>query len=178
MADIFTQLMKDKNTIIDSLVAVLQSIPQEVDYSKAKNRVEDEIAAINAKKDRLLELSMADALTVTEFKSRNEAFNQQLRTLESQLATIQIEEERQKNAALDLDKIRAALDRELSFTDGINSSLVSTILDKIIVKKESTKEEIYLDIYLKMFGNFDKIAYSASFSRARSITPLRRIRRI
>jgi hypothetical protein len=178
MADIFKQMMKDKNTIIDSLVAVLQSIPQEVDYSKAKNRVEDEIAAINAKKDRLLELSMADALTVTEFKSRNEAFNQQLRTLESQLATIQIEEEQQKNAALDLGKIRAALDRELSFTDGINSSLVSTILDKIIVKKESTKEEIYLDIYLKMFGNFEKIAYSASFNRAKNTTPTHRTRRI
>ena len=178
MADIFTQMMKDKNTIIDSLVAVLQSVPQEVDYSKAKQRVEEEMVQINAKKDRLLELSMADALTIVEFKSRNEAFNQQLRTLETLLATIQIEEERRKNAALDYTKIRAALDRELSFTDGINSNLVATILEKIVVKKESTKEEIHLDIYLKLGAKFEAILPSASFNRAKNTMPILPIRRI
>ena len=177
MADIFTQMMKDKNTIIDAVLTVLQSVPQEVDYTKAKQRVEEEMVQIKAKKDRLLELSMADALTVMEFKSRNEAFNQQLRNLETQLATIQIEEERRKNAALDLGKIRAALDRELSFTDGINSNLVATILEKIIVKKESTKEEIHLDIYLKLGAKFEAILPSASFNRARNTTPRRRTRR-
>ena len=176
MAQIFTEMMKDKNRIIDALIAVIKSVPQDVDYSAAKRRVEDEMATVNGKKDHLLELSLAGALTVPEFKSRNEGFNQQLKSLENQLATIQIEEQRQKESALDITKIRAALDRELSFTDGINSGLVSTILDKIVVKKESTKEEIYLDIYLKMFGNFDKITYSASFSRARNITPIVRIR--
>lgn len=177
MADIFTQMMKDKNTIIDSLLTVLQSIPQEVDYSAAKRRVEDEMASINAKKDRLLELSMADALSVTEFKSRNEAFNQQLRGLESQLAIIQIEEARQKDAALDMGKIREALDRELSFTDGINSKLVATILEKIVVKRESTKEEIHLDIYLKLGAKFEAVFPSASFNRARNTTHRFRIRR-
>ena len=177
MADIFTQMMKDKNTIIDSLLTVLQSIPQEVDYSAAKRRVEDEMTAINAKKDRLLELSMADALTVAEFKNRNETFNQQLRGLESQLGTIQIEEARQKDAALDMDKIRAALDRELSFADGINSNLVATILEKIVVKRESTKEEIYLDIYLKLGAKFEAVFPSASFNPPRSITPRPQIRR-
>ncbi len=178
MADIFTQIMKDKNTIIESLITVLQSVPQEVDYTAAKRRVEDEMAAINSKKDHLLELSIAGALMVAEFKSRNESFNQQLRTLESQLATICIEEERQKNAALDYDKIRAALDRELSFTDGINSNLVATILEKIVVKRESTKEENHLDIYLKLGAKFEAILPSASFSRAKNTTPKPRIRRI
>ncbi len=171
MADIFTQMMKDKNTIIESLLTVLQSVPQEVDYTAAKRRVEDEMAAINSKKDHLLELSIAGALTVAEFKSRNESFNQQLRTLEAQLATIYIEEERQKDAALDYDKIRAALDRELSFTDGINSNLVATILEKSVVKRESTKEEIHLDIYLKLGAKFEVILPSASFNPLKNITP-------
>ena len=177
MADIFTQMMKDKNTIIDSLLTVLQSVPQEVDYAAAKRRVEDEMTAINGKKDHLLELSIAGALTVAEFKSRNESFNQQLRTLETQLATICIEEERQKNAALDFTKIRTALDKELSFTDGINSTLVATILEKIVVKRESTKEEIHLDIYLKLGAKFEAVLPSASFSRARSTMPSLQIRR-
>jgi hypothetical protein len=178
LAQIFTQMMKDKGVIIDSLLAVLQSVPQEVDYSAAKRRMEEEMAAVKAKKDRLLELSMADALTIAEFKSRNEAFNQQLRNMECQLATIQIEEHRQKGSTMDMGRIRQALDRELSFEGGINSNLVATILEKVVVKKESNKEEIHLDIYLKLGAQFQAILRSASFNRGRSTMRWHRIRRI
>ena len=178
MARIFTEMMRDKNAIIDSLLAVLQSVPREVDYSKARLRAEEEMAAIHAKKDRLLELSMADALSVAEFKKRNEAFNQQLCGLETQLATIQIEEQRQRESALDMDKIRQALERELSFENGINSELVSTILEKVIVKKGSTKEEIHLDIILKLGAKFEAVFTPSSFNSARNTTQTNRIRRI
>ena len=178
MAQIFTEMVKDKNAIIDSLLAVLQSVPHEVDYSKAKARLEDEMAAINAKKDRLLELSIADALSTAEFKSRNDTFNLQLQALETQLATVQIEEQRQKESAMDFGKIRQALDRELSFEGEINSDLVATILDRVVVKKESTKEEIHLDIYLKLGAKFEAIFPSAGFSRAKNTTRRSRTRRI
>ena len=178
MAQIFTEMMEDKDSIIDALLAVLQSVPKEVDYTKARLRVEEDMAVINAKKDRLLELSMADALTVAEFKSRNEVFNQQLRGLEMQMATIQLEEQRQRESALDMGKIRQALEQELSFTDGVNSKLVATILEKIVVKRESTKEEIHLDIFLKLGTKFEAIYPPTSFSPAKNTTPMSRIRRI
>lgn len=175
MAQIFTEMMKDKNAIIDALLTVLRSVPQEVDYSRAKGRVEEEIAAVNAKKDRLLELSMADALTVAEFKQRNDAFNQQLRELEAQLMTIQTEQQRQEDSAMDMEKIRQVLDRELSFQDGINSHLVAAILEKIVVKKESTKQEIHLDIFLKLGVRFEAVYdpknLPASINRAKNIMP-------
>ena len=178
LAQIFTEMMEDKDSIIDALLAVLQSVPKEVDYAKARLRVEEDMAVINAKKDRLLELSMADALTVAEFKSRNEAFNQQLRGLEMQMATIQLEEQRQRESALDMGKIRQALEQELSFTDGVNSKLVATILEKIVVKRESTKEEIHLDIFLKLGTKFEAIYPPTSFSSAKNTTPASQIRMI
>lgn len=178
MAQIFQQMMVDKEKIIDAVIAVLQSVPQEVDYSKATARLEEEIATLHAKKDRLLELSMADALSTAEFKKRNEEFNQQLQALEIQLATIRAEEQRQKDTALDTQKIRAALEQELSFEDGINSALVSTILDKAVVKKGSTKEELHLDIYLKFGTKFETIFTPDSFSRAKNTILKRRIRKI
>ena len=182
MADIFTEMVKDKTAIIDALIAVLKSVPQEVDYSKAKLRIEDEMTAIEAKKDRLLELSMADALSVTEFKKRNEAFNQQLRGFETQLASIASEEARQKDAALDMGAIRRSLEKELSFEGRINTALVATILEKIVVKKESTKNEIHLDIFLKLNTQYQAVydpkSLSDSVSRSRNTTPRRRIRRI
>ena len=182
LAEIFTQMVKDRNIIIDSLLAVLQSVPQEVDYSKAAARVEDEMAALNAKKDRLLELNLDGAISNTEFKTRNDGFNHQLQTLEAQLATIRAEERRQKESALDTDQIRRALEKELSFENGINSNLVSTILDRVIVKKESTKQEIRLDIFLKLGTQFEAVYdpqnLPTCINRAKNTTPPNRIRRI
>ena len=60
-----------------------------------------------------------------------------------------------------------ALERELSFGEGIRSDLVTTILDRIVVKKESTKEEIHLDIFLKLGAKFEAVFPSASINRAR-----------
>ena len=175
MAEIFSQMVKDKNTIINSLLAVLQSVPQEVDYSKARFRVEDEMEAVHMKKDRLLDLNMDGAISNAEFKTRNDALNTQLRALEAQLVTIQIEEQRQKESALDVGKIRAALEKELSFEEGINSNLVATILDRVIVKKESTRNEIHLDIFLKLGTQYEAVYdpknLSACINRARNITP-------
>ena len=105
------------------------------------------------------------------------SFNRQLREWEAQLVTIQAEERRQKDSALDMEKIRQALERELSFGEGIRSDLVTTILDRIVVKKESTKEEIHLDIFLKLGAKFEAVFPSASINRARNITPRLRIRR-
>ena len=157
MAQIFTQMMKDKDAIIESLITVLTNVPKEVDYDHLLTHVEGEIAATKQKKDRLLDLHIAGAITIEEFKERNDGLNDQLKLQESQLAAIHQEQAKAGSQELDLDAIRRELDKELSFTDGINTALVATILDKIIVKKESTKEEIHLDIYLKLGQKFEAI---------------------
>ena len=41
---------------------------------------------------------------------------------------------------------------EKSFRNGVNSPLVTTILDKIVVKKGSTREVLRLDIFPKFGG--------------------------
>ena len=150
MSEIFTEVMKDRDAIIESLIAVLQSVPKDVDYSKARRRIEEELEQVNAKKDRLLELIMAGALSVPEFKKRNDSFNELAVQLQGQLDTIAAEEEKSSNLVLQIDRIRKSLEKELSFDGGVSSALVASILDKIIVKKESTREEIHLDIHLKM----------------------------
>ena len=79
-------------------------------------------------------------------------------------------------------KIKAALEAELSFQNGVNSALVATILDHIVVKKGSTKEEVFLDIYLK-FGDpygvvFDRENSFFCFTRPKSTIHKAQIRRI
>ncbi len=182
MAQIFAEMVRDKEAIIDALVVILHSIPQEVDYSRIKQRVEGEMETITQKKDKLLELSLAGALSTTEFKSRNDAFNAQLEALETQLATIQAEEERAEAGKLDIPEIRRVLRQELSFEETINSRLAATILEKIIVKSGSSKEKIHLDIQLKFGVSYDAVygsnTTSACINPSKNTTPKHLTKRI
>ena len=163
MADIFNRLAKNKQAIVDAVVKVIQAVPDEHDYARDAQRLEDELNDISAKKDRLLELSIAGAITIEEFKRRNDGFNEQIRNLENQMEILQAEERKGRQSKAQLAEIKAAVEQELSFHNGINSALVTTILDHIVVKKESTKENIYLDIYLKFGGPWE-----AAFQREKS----------
>ena len=182
MADIFTEMMKDKNAIIDSLITVLTHVPKEVDFAQMVACVENEISGIKVKKDRLLDLHIAGAITIEEFKERNDALNNKLKEFESQLAAVKQEQAKAGSQDLDIDAIRRELDKELSFTDGINTALVATILDRVIVKKESTKEEIHLDIFLKLGHKYEAVytpqVLPASISPSKSTMQPRRIRKI
>ena len=163
MAQIFDQLAQNKQAIVDAVVKVIKSVPDEHDYGRDVLRIEEDLSAINAKKDRLLEMSMAEAISIEEFKRRNDGFNEQIRELGERLEHRKTEEQKSKSSVEQLDKIKTVLEQELSFANGINSELVTTILDHMVVKKGSTREEVYLDIYLKFGG-----PYRAVFDRENS----------
>lgn len=157
LSDIFKELVRDKEKIIDSLVTVLTNIPKEVDYGKLRCQVENEMEDLERKKNRLLDLSIAGALTVEEFKERNDAFNAQILACQEKLTAIRQEEENQSSEELDIPAIRQALDEALRFTGEIDTALVATILDKVVVKKESTKDAIHLDIFLKLGSTYETV---------------------
>ena len=163
MTQIFNQLAQNKLAIVDTVIKVIQSVPDEHNYRQDILRLEEDLSAIHAKKDRLLEMSIAGAVTIDEFRKRNDGFNDQVQKLEDQLAVLQREEQKSKLSTGQLNEIKAVLEKELSFENGVNSALVSTILDHIVVKKESTKEDVHLEIHLK-FGN----PYEVAFQRGKS----------
>ena len=163
MAGIFDQLAQDRQAIVDAVVTVLQSVPDEHDYTQEIRHIEEELSAIQAKKDRLLEMSIEGVISMAEFKQRNDGFNEQMTILEGRRAALRAEAEKDRRTPAQLEEIRAALEQELSFSNSINSALVTTILDKVVVKKGSTKEELHLDIHLKSGG-----PWRAVFDREKS----------
>lgn len=182
LSDIFKELVRDKEKIIDSLVTVLTNIPKEVDYGKLRCQVENEMDDLERKKNRLLDLSIAGALTVEEFKERNDAFNAQIQECQGKLTAIRQEEENQSSEELDIPAIRRALDEALRFTGEIDTALVATILDRIVVKKESTKDDIHLDIFLKLGSTYEAVytplKHTAGITSLRNTTPKPPTRRI
>ena len=163
MAQIFDQLTQNKQAIIDAVVTVLQSVPDEHDYAQDIRHIEEDLSSIQAKKDRLLEMSIESVISTAEFKQRNDGFNEQAKVLEERLAVLQSEAEKGQQTTVQLQEIRSALEEELTFQNSVNSALVTTILDKIIVKKGSTKEELHLEIHLKFGG-----PYGVVFNRENS----------
>ena len=182
LSDIFKELVRDKEKIIDSLVTVLTNIPKEVDYGKLRCQVENEMDDLERKKNRLLDLSIAGALTVEEFKERNDAFNAQILACQGKLTAIRQEEENRSSEELDIPAIRRTLDEALRFTGEIDTALVATILEKVVVKKESTKDNIYLDIFLKLGSTYEAVytplKHTAGITSLKNITPKPPIRRI
>ena len=180
MARIFDQQAQDKQAIVEAVVKIIRSVPNELDYQQDIRRIAEEISAIIWKKDRLLEMSIERALSTTEFKQRNERFNQQLQELERQKRSLELEKDKSKISVDQLSKIKTALEEEITFQNGINSALVTTILDHIVVKKDSTREVMHLDIHLKLGEPYEAIIdrknSSFSFNRLKNIIPAKAIR--
>lgn len=180
MARIFDQLAQDKQAIVEAVVKIIRSVPNELDYQQDIRRIAEEISAIIWKKDRLLEMSIERELSTTEFKQRNERFNQQLQELERQKRSLELEKDKSKISVDQLSKIKTALEEEITFQNGINSALVTTILDHIVVKKDSTREVMRLDIHLKLGEPYEAIIdrknSSFSFNRLKNIIPAKAIR--
>lgn len=172
LSHIFRELVRDKQKIMDSLVTVLTNIPKDVDFGKLRCQAENEIADLERKKNRLLDLSIAGALTVEEFKARNDAFNAQILACQGKLTAIRQEEASRASEELDIPAIRQALNQALSFPQDLDTALVATILDRVVVKRESTKDAIHLDIFLKL-GRVYEAVYT-SRRHAADITSLKR----
>ena len=106
--------------------------------------------------------------------------NQQLQELERQKRSLELEKDKSKSSVDQLSKIKTALEEELTFQNGINSALVTTILDHIVVKKDSTREVMRLDIHLKLGEPYEAIIdrknSSFSFNRLKNIIPAKAIR--
>ncbi len=152
MASIFEELLLDRQAVIDAVLETIRAVPGGRDYAQDIRRIEEDLSSIAAKKDRLLEMSIEGVITMAEFKQRNDGFNKQAQGLEESLTALRAEMEKEQQTAARAEDIRRVLEQELSFQNGIDSALVTTILDKIVVKKGSTREKLYLDIYLKFGG--------------------------
>ena len=82
-----------------------------------------------------------------------------MQRLELQLAEMRQEEEKSRITQAQMQEIRSALERKLSFKNGVDAALVTTILDHIVVKKGSTREHVELEIFLK-FGDPQRVIFS------------------
>ncbi|OUN23800.1 recombinase family protein [Flavonifractor sp. An82] len=150
LADLFQKVVTEKKQIIRLVLDSIGETTCGADYAGQIGRIEVQISQIEEKKDKLLELSMADAITLQEFKERNGRLNRQISALEEQRMALRQREQMHKRAEVDQKVLEKALWEELNFTNGVRSEVVAAILDHIVVLEQSSDKQIYLEIYLRL----------------------------
>ncbi len=152
LANLFEELVTAKEEIIELALNSLKDAGSAVDNTAQIERLQGQIDQMEAKKDRLLELSMENAVTMTEFKQRNGRFNEEIGQLQRRVRVLQKQEQSGRSACGDLNVLKKALEEELCFANGISAEVVSPILDHVVVCEGSTDQKILLEIYLRL-GN-------------------------
>lgn len=150
LADLFQKLVTHQKEIVQLVLRSIESSEKKVDYSAQIMRLEDQIGQLEQKKEKLLELSVADAITTKEFKTRNNRFNEQITELQEQAVLLQQQEQRNKITQFDPALLEKALWEELRFENGIHSEVVGAILDHVVVCEGSDNKQVYLEIYLRL----------------------------
>ena len=101
MANLFEKVVIEKNRSSGWYWTALGKPPVGWTTPAQIGRIEVQITQIEEKKDKLLELSMADAITLQEFKERNTRFNRRISALEEQRVAMCQQEQRQKETEVD-----------------------------------------------------------------------------
>lgn len=182
LADIFGRVVTNKAQIINLVLNSLKDSDRQVDNKVPIQRIQEQIGQLEIKKDKLLELSMEDAITMQEFKQRNNRFNDQIVELQRQRIDLEQQEEASKNATQDMCAIKKVLEEELNFEKTISTDVVGAILDHVVVGEKSTESEIHLEVFLRVGWNefviLNRDPFVFSISSSRSIIPKQGIKMI
>ena len=111
---------------------------------------------------------MDDRISNEEFEQRNNAFNEQIEELKARLSELSEEEQKSLDLKESIESLRGAISNELDFTDNISKNVVDSFIDKIVVLKGDTDNEINLKIFLKLLPgdiqNFTENSHTLTLS--------------
>ena len=150
LADLFQKMITNQKEIIQLVLRSISESERKVDYSGQIENLRGQILQLSIKKEKLLELSIADAITLQEFKVRNNRLNDQISDLERQIKVLQQQEEENGVTRIDSKVFEKALWEELRFEDSVHSEVVASILERVVVCEGSNDKEMHLEIHLRL----------------------------
>ncbi len=158
--DAYNEIIKDKAEITNELVKIYSSVASVSDMKQDIVKLQTQINETMQKKDKLLDLSIKGALSDSEFKKRNNAFNDEISKVEIKIAELKQEQERNKDVSKTVETLRKVIADELDFNDGFDTAIIDAMLDKIEVYKTDEKRKINLKVYFKVLDEEKKYAIS------------------
>jgi len=150
MREVYSQIVCEKNTIINDLLELYKESGSSKAISKSIHQTQADINTILAKKDKLLDLATDNRLSNEEFEQKNCAFNRCIDELRAKLSKLNEEEHKSLDLKESIDGLRTSIANELDFAADLEKNIVDSFVDRIEVHKCETEKHINLKIFLKL----------------------------
>ena len=169
LSDMFIDLSENIDTYIEQFIALYENEDAEKTVNRATDDLLKEIESIEAKKDKLLDLYTEDAITKSDFKSRNDRLNTELTRLRTRLSDMRKDTMSKNDMIKNVRNIRKAFDRELKTNDGkLDRQTVNDLSDMLIDTITVFPEEgstMRIEVRLKL-GMTEEREYAGAMPRS------------
>lgn len=165
--DILKSLCTEYSNIVDKYLDFYKKSCTESDYSKDKADIENKIAKLKSKQEKLIDLVTDEILDKETFKEKNEKIKAELTSYNKQISEIKLKESQSyvKSKLADIKELRDYIHKMFGFNDTdfdnaeVTSKIINTLIKKIIIKPtgENTAK---IDIILN--GSNSNIQYNLS----------------
>ena len=145
---VFEQITDERSAAVQEYIDNLRAFAAQQDNAPALAQVEQEIEAVTRRKDKLLDLELAGALSNDEFKQRNETCNEQLAALEQQRTELQNADKTLEERIRRVENLRRIIEERWQMSCGFSREMSKALVDHIIVDSDESKTRISLDIFL------------------------------
>ena len=148
LARVFALVTEEQFAAVQEYIDNLRAFAAQQDNAPALAQVEQEIETVTNRKDKLLDLVLAGALSNDEFKQRNEACNEQLAALEQQRTELQNADKTLEERIRRVENLRRTIEERWQMSCGFSREMSKALVDHIVVDSDESKTRISLDIFL------------------------------
>ena len=145
---VFEQITDERSAAVQEYIDNLRAFAAQQDNAPALAQVEQKIETVTRRKDKLLDLALAGALSNDEFKQRNETCNEQLAALEQQRTELQNADKTLEERIRRVENLRRIIEERWQMSCGFSREMSKALVDHIIVDSDESKTRISLDIFL------------------------------
>ena len=164
LGEMFINLSENIDNYIDRFIRLYEESDTDSVSAKEIDKLQKEIAALETKKDKLLDLYTDDAITKSEFRMRNDALGTEITKLRTQMTEMQHDTRSKSDIIRDVRNIRNAFSADLTVRNGeldrqtIND-ISDMLIDKIVIYPIEQKK-MKLEIFLKL-GTTETAVYAS-----------------
>lgn len=144
-------LLGGYDTMIADLMRRYQSATTGQQIEKRMETLKKEQETIEKKRRKLLDLYEDDAITKDEYMTRSAEHKSRLNVIQSEREMLKASSEKSRQMLVQLDGLKQSV-RRMAEESTPSKETIDSLIDKIVVRGDSTKKAINLEITLKVIA--------------------------
>ena len=151
---IFGNIAADKSLLIQEYLENLHECEREKNNEQELMKLEQTLHGLEAKKEKLLELTLNGLLDNQEFKRRNDRYNEEMLKITQRKKALAVAAVSTADKIKRVEKIAKEIERQWDQNHGFVREMSKSLVDHIIVNADSTNTKIQLDVFLSLGSEY------------------------